>query len=144
MSCQFVQKLMTLNDQNAYTITRTNNKVSKANKSRTLLPLSITCYHLSFIFSSNLWRKLILYALLTRQSRHAYCFSLMCIWPYKDRIGVPYRVVCAFAVCVEADRNMWQTYLNVRLKSSSLGTQRQAHISSTDLLVPNEIKNSPK
>ena len=42
-----------------------------------------------FMFSLNLWRKLILYALLMRQLRHAYCFTLMCISPYIDRIGVP-------------------------------------------------------
>jgi len=49
---------------------------------------SITCSRLS-LFSSNLWRKHILYALLAQQSRRSYCFSSMCTWPYKDRICDP-------------------------------------------------------
>jgi len=62
-----------------------NKKVSKAKKPNVASVINNLLS--SFIFSSNVWRKHILYALLRlrRQSRCADCFSSMCIWPYIDR-----------------------------------------------------------
>jgi len=65
----------------------TNNKVSKANKSRTLLRQSITSYQLSY-FRQTCGANSYLYSLLTRQSRRGNWFSSMCIWPYKDSMKI--------------------------------------------------------
>jgi len=91
----------TMNGRNTHAIA-CNQQEGKQSKQKPNVASVINNLLSLFILSSNLWHKFALHALLTRQSRRAYCFSWMCrpIWPYKDSISVPYNVACAFAVCV--------------------------------------------
>ena len=54
-------------------------------------------------------QRILNYALSIGQSRRAYCFSSICIWPYTDRIKILFascNVVCAvYRLCVEADKS---------------------------------------